>query len=103
VELDPFSDLAEIARRARTKIAEATFKSGAVDGLRSDAVLYCHAAMETFAQMLPDQAQACGFEIAALGTKGINPNNPDRIYNLRTLQVALACKHSSLAIGRVAP
>lgn len=41
--------------------------------------------METFSRMSPDQFQACGFEIAALGTKGINPNNFDRNYTLRTL------------------
>lgn len=59
---------------------------GAVGGgVRPDAVMYCLGALEKCRDMAPDEVQKIAFEIAALGTKGINPNDPGRKYRLRTL------------------
>lgn len=85
IEINPYSQNAEIARRARSLIAEKTFKEAAVSGERPDAVMYCLSAMEKFASMTRDQVQRCAFEIAALGTKGINVNDPSKKYTLKSL------------------
>jgi len=54
-------------------------------GLRPDAVMYCLGALETCDCLPAAEVQKIAFEIAALGTKGINPNDPHRKYQLRTL------------------
>ena len=85
IEIDPYNQIAEMARTARSKIAEKNFKKGAGTGTRTDAVLYCFAALEKFAAMTRDQVQRIGFEIAAVGTKGINVNDPDSQYSLSSM------------------
>jgi hypothetical protein len=54
-------------------------------GLRMDAVMYCLAALKKFVDMTPDQVQGVGFEIATLGMNGIDVNDPQSKYSLRTL------------------
>ena len=53
--------------------------------MRMDSVMYCLSAVKKFAEMKPDEVQRIGFEIATLGMNGIDVNDPDPKYRLRTL------------------
>jgi hypothetical protein len=57
------------------------------------AVMYCHGALEKFVKMSPDEVQKIGFEIAILGTKGIDVNNPSKQYTLRSLSGTFSGLH----------
>jgi tetratricopeptide (TPR) repeat protein len=85
IEIDEFSDIAELAKKGRSNIAQKSFRSATPDVERMDAVMYCVGALEKFADMSPDEVQKIGFEIAILGTKGIDVNNPSQQYTLRSL------------------
>jgi tetratricopeptide (TPR) repeat protein len=85
VQLDEFSNIAELARAARSDIAKKTFRSAAKGTPRMDAVMYCVTALETFQTMTLEQVQKIGFEIAMLGTRGIDVNNPGTRYTLKNL------------------
>jgi len=85
IEINPHNTLAEVAKRSRSLIAQRTMRRAVGGGVRPDAVMYCLGALEKCTGMPPAEVQKIAFEIAALGTKGINPNIPDRKYRLRTL------------------
>lgn len=85
IALDEFSDLAELARKARSKFAQNNFRSQTPGTPRMDAVMFCLGALERFASMIPDQVQKIGFEIAVLGTHGLDVNDSSVKYTLRTL------------------
>ena len=84
IALNPGSELAERARQARSRIAQTSLRA-ASPGLRMDAVMYCLGALERFEGMSRDEIQAIGFEIAMLGRRGLDVNNPDSRYTLRSL------------------
>ena len=82
--IQPFSKIAELAKELRSRIAAKTFRE--IGGeVRPDAVLYCLGALKTFKDMIPEQVQQIGFEIAILGMKGINVNDSASAYQLRSL------------------
>lgn len=85
IQIDEYSKIAELARTARSNIAQKTFRSAIPGSIRMDAVMYCLGALEKFESMSMDQIQKIGFEIAMLGTRGIDVNNPDSRYTLKTL------------------
>ena len=85
IELDEFNKIAELARKARSNIAKKSFREITPGVLRMDAVMYCLGALEKFDSMSADQVQKIGFEIAILGTRGIDVNNPDSRYTLKSL------------------
>jgi tetratricopeptide (TPR) repeat protein len=85
IEINPASEIAYAAKRAQTRIAEGTFRTSTAGVPRPDAMMHCLAALRAFEKMTPQQIQNVAFEIAALGTKGINPNNPNARYSLRSL------------------
>lgn len=85
VGLDEFSKLADLARKARSDIAKGTFRRNAPGALRMDAVMYCVGALELFEPMSANEVQKIGFEIAMLGTRGIDVNNPQSHYTLKNL------------------
>lgn len=85
IDLDEFGGIGERARSGRHGLAEQFFRSACGDIERPDAVMYLVGALERFDRMTPEQVQQVGFEIAMLGTKGIDINNPDHKYYLRSL------------------
>lgn len=85
LEIDEFGDIAETARQGRTRIMERTMRGPAPAGLRMDVVMYMMHALEQFAGMTPQQVQALGFEIALLGSDGLDINDPTPRYQLRGL------------------
>jgi tetratricopeptide (TPR) repeat protein len=85
IDLNPESDIAERAKQALSKIAHTTFRERGGQGEQFDAVMYCLSALERFAQMSPDQVRQVALEIAMLGRTGIDINNPEHRYQLRSL------------------
>lgn len=81
--LDEYSDISERARQARSAFAEKSFHSAGQVNMA--AVMYLLGALQKFNQMSRDQVQKIGFEIAILGTRGIDPNSPDQQHTLRSL------------------
>lgn len=72
-----------------------------------DAVMYLVSALEKFQGKSTEELQKIGFEIAMLGTKGININDPDSSYAIDTLPgeysgLSLVC-HQYVAFQRFAP
>jgi Flp pilus assembly protein TadD len=51
IDINEFGKLADLAREARRKAAEGTFKERAGGALRPDAIMYCLSAIETFENM----------------------------------------------------
>lgn len=86
VDIDEYSDIAEMARQARSKIAYRSFKEKTGGIERFDAVMYCLGALQKFEQLPQSDVQKIGFEIAALGMKGLDVNNPDKKYRIKSLE-----------------
>ncbi|HNX49477.1 MAG TPA: tetratricopeptide repeat protein [Thermoanaerobaculaceae bacterium] len=85
IAADPDSDLAEICRKERSRVAQSTFRSNAAGQVRMDAVMYCLGALQTFAKMPKENVRKVTFEIALLGTRGLDVNDPAQKYQLRSL------------------
>ena len=85
IEMDPQAALAEQARRARSAMAERSFRAKSASPVRMDAVMYCVGALEKFAEMSNNEVKAVAFEIALLGQRGLDVNSPDPKYTLRSL------------------
>jgi tetratricopeptide (TPR) repeat protein len=107
VALDEFSKIADLARKARSAIAKGTFRRNAPGALRMDAVMYCVGALELLEPMRADEVQRIGFEIAMLGTRGIDVNNPEKRYTLKNLPGEFSGLHllsiQYVAFKRIAP
>lgn len=85
IDTDEYSQLAEPARQARNRLAHMTFRSNAPGDVRPDAVMYCLSALELFASRTPADVRGIGNEIALLGTRGLDVNDPAHKYRLRNL------------------
>ena len=85
VRLDPHGQVGEAAKEERSRIAQINFRSRLPGAERPDAVMYCLGAIERFDTMTPPEIQKVGFEIAVLGMRGIDPNDPGKRYTLKTL------------------
>jgi tetratricopeptide (TPR) repeat protein len=82
--LDPTGQLGQRAEKGRSQIAEKTFRGRGGD-LRPDALSYCLGALERFEGMPKPEIQKISFEIAMLGTRGLDVNNPAEKYTLNSL------------------
>lgn len=85
IDIDEYGELAEQAKQALSELAEKIFKSRTPEVERMDAVMYCLGALQTFANMSPQQLRQIGVEIAMVGMNGIKVNNPEVKYKLKTL------------------
>lgn len=83
--LDEFGEVARLAQEALTRLSGLTFRQRGSGLPRMDAVMYCVDALQRYAQMTPAQVQEIGFEIAMLGTQGLDVNDPMERYTLRSL------------------
>ena len=82
IDIDPYSQIAEQCREARTRVAQKNMRSA---GERPDAVMYCLSALKKFKELGPAQAKTITFEISLLGRSGLDINNPDKKYRLKGL------------------
>jgi len=82
INQDPDSEAAEQARQARTEIAAEVLHGV---GPRFDAVMYCLSALEQFAQLDMNEVRQITMEIALLGRGGLDINDPETKYTLRSM------------------
>jgi tetratricopeptide (TPR) repeat protein len=92
IEIQPFTKFAEMAKDLRSKIAALNFRAIGGD-LRMDAIMYCLSALKTFATLNEEKVRQIGFEIAILGMKGIDVNNPRSSYQLKSLPGSFSGLH----------
>lgn len=85
LEINSFGEAAEVAKAGRSRISGKTIHRAVGGGIRMDAVMYCLGALERCQNMSKEEIQKVAFEIAALGTKGINPGDSSKKYQLRSL------------------
>ncbi|MGI9253767.1 MAG: tetratricopeptide repeat protein, partial [Thermomicrobiales bacterium] len=85
IALDPRGSVVEMAKSARSRIAQREMRQAASGGLRMDAVMYLVGALQRFARMSPAEVQSVAFEIAVAGQQGIDVNNPGSRYELRSI------------------
>lgn len=81
----PASPLADRAKEARTRIAQANLRGAVGGGVRMDVVMYIAGALEKFREVGPRKRQEIAFEIALLGQRGLDINDPTQKYTLKTL------------------
>lgn len=82
----PQHPIAQLAKDARTRIANANLKQSVDGELRMDAVMYMHRAFELFGSMERTQLGPIVLEIARVGETGLEINNPDKRYSLKSLE-----------------
>jgi tetratricopeptide (TPR) repeat protein len=75
--------ITELSKTARREIAMESLKS---KGFRMDAVMYCLGALELFSSKGRNEVFAIASEIALLGQSGLDINNPEKKYQLRSLK-----------------
>jgi Flp pilus assembly protein TadD len=85
IDLNPATQIAELSRRARSGLAQRSFRDVAGGGTRPDAVMYCLSALQKFSQMKPNDVQSIVFEIAMLGMSGLDTNDSTPKYKLKSL------------------
>lgn len=93
IQLSPLSDIAELARTARTSIAHQNMRSAAGGGSRPDAVFYCLDGLQKFRDLGDTKTRAVVFEIAMLGRSGLDINDPAKRYSLRSLPGSFSGLH----------
>jgi tetratricopeptide (TPR) repeat protein len=81
----PGSQIAELAREARTRFAQQSVKTAVGGGIRPDVVMYIRGALDTFAEVGAKRTQEIAFEVAMKGQEGLDINNPEQKYALKTL------------------
>ena len=85
LDINFHNDIAEMAKRGRSRLTQQAMRANVGGGLRMDAVMYCLSAMKQFDDMTPEKVKQAAFEIATAGTRGLDPNNPDKKHTLRSL------------------
>lgn len=85
VELSPYTELAELAKTARTEIAQMNMRRQTGSQPRMDAMMYCLAALEKYKELGTQKTQTVTYEIAMLGRNGLDINNPERKYTLKSI------------------
>ena len=85
IELDSRSPVAEVARKARTSLAQLAFRQRAATSVRPDAVMYLLGAIKLFENMEVAEVQKITFEIALLGQNGLDTNDSEAKYRLKSL------------------
>ncbi len=84
IRLDQVPQITELAKQARSRLAQQSFSGTAVGGLRMDAVMYCLSALQKFSAMDAEKVRATAFEIAMLGRIGLDTNDSTPKYKLRS-------------------
>jgi len=85
IEEHPNSPMVERAEKARTAFAHRQVKSHSVGGFRPDVMMYIAGALDTFKKQGVQKRQAIALEIAILGRGGLDINDPDKKYSLKSL------------------
>jgi len=81
----PTSPMAAQAEKARSAFAHKRLKARSVGGFRPDVMMYILDALKTFKRVGPEKRRQIALEIAVLGRSGLDINDPDSKYKLKTL------------------
>lgn len=84
IRLDPTGSLAHRAEAGRSRIVEINFRKRG-GNLRPDAFSYCVGALQRFEGMPKSEVQRITFEIAMLGARGLQVNDPTEQYSLNSI------------------
>ncbi len=82
--LDRNGRTGEMAEQGRSRIAQQAFRMRG-GSLRLDAMSYCQSALERFKDMPLAEVRKITFEIAMLGSQGLDVNDPAEQYSLRSI------------------
>ena len=93
IDVDEYSQIAELARKALSKIAHSRFRDRLVGMERPDAVMYCLGSIERFEKLPVSEVQRISFEIAVLGRSGLDVNDPEQKYQLKSLPGSFSGLH----------
>lgn len=86
LEIDPAGDVGKLAEEGRSRIAASSFRKTGGGVLRADAMAYCLGALQHFDGMPRADVQKIAFEIAMLGSRGLDVNDPAEQYTLRSIE-----------------
>ena len=81
----PASPVAEPARAARTALAHKNMRGKVGGGLRPDVMMYIAGALDTFAKLDVAKRQQVTLEIALKGQTGLDINDAEAKYTLKSL------------------
>ena len=81
----PKSPMAEVAEKARSAFAHKRLKSNSAGGFRHDVMLFIVEALKVFKNVGPAKRREIALEIAMLGRSGLDINDPDSKYKLKSL------------------
>lgn len=81
----PGSQVAELAREARTKRAHKNMRAAVGGGLRPDVMMYLAGALDTFEKVGPEKSRQITLEVAMKGQNGLDINDPEQKYTLASL------------------
>ena len=81
----PTSPMTAQAEKSRSAFAHRRLKSRSVGGFRPDVMMYILDALKTFKRVGPEKRRQIALEIAVLGRSGLDINDPDSKYKLKTL------------------
>ena len=93
IDVDEYSPIAEVARQARSAMAQSAFRKRLPGVERPDAVMYCLGALDRFEKLPLSDVQRIAFEIAALGQKGLDVNDSAQKYQLKSLPGSFSGLH----------
>jgi Flp pilus assembly protein TadD len=93
IDIDEYSPIAELARQARTAMAQSAFRERLPGMERPDAVMHCLGAIERFEKLPPSEVQRIAFEIAMLGRSGLDVNDSAPKYQLKSLPGSFSGLH----------
>jgi len=82
---DEHSAVADLCREARIEIVRRNLKAAVPRGLRTEVVVFCLAALETFREVGRERTEAVTFEIASLGSGGLNIKDHTSRFRLMSL------------------
>jgi tetratricopeptide (TPR) repeat protein len=85
IQIAPGSKTAGLAKAARTRIGHKNMRNKVDGGLRPDVVMYILGALKTFKEIGPRKAHELTLEIALKGQSGLDINNPEQKYTLKSL------------------
>ena len=81
----PTSPMVAQSEKSRSAFAHKQLKSRSVGGFRHDVMMYILDALKTFKKVGPEKRRQIALEIAVLGRSGLDINDPDSKYELKTL------------------
>ena len=84
IHLDASGEVGKRAEQGLTCMAAANFRQQS-EGIRPDAMTYCMNALERFKDMPKSEVQKIAFEIAILGSRGLDLSDSAKSYQLQSI------------------